>query len=127
MSIRLKLALVISGAVLAATLAASGAFLSLQAASLRRAQEEKVSLWKANAANIASESMLADDPLMLIDYLQGLTRGQREIARVRFDTGSGWEDAGRAAPGAPRAMRIETLRVEPPPGSKRRGVAIELW
>ena len=54
MSIRTKLTLAILLAMLTASATASLAFLSLQYASLRQAEEEKISLWKANIANIVS-------------------------------------------------------------------------
>ncbi len=140
MSIRIKLALIISIAMAAATAATAGAFLSLQYASLRQAQEEKIRLWKANIANIASESMLAHDPLMLLDYLQGL-RHYQEFLRLRLDAGDGWQDVGKTeASLTAGSARIETLSVPAPvegkggrssspqsAASKHQAVSVEIW
>lgn len=128
MSIRIKLALVICIAMAAATAAAAGAFLSLQYASIRNTQEEKIRLWKANIANMASESMLANDPLMLVDYLQGLRRSYREFLHLRLDSGAGWEDVGKPqAPLAAGSARIETVTVAASAAAKRRSVSVEIW
>jgi signal transduction histidine kinase len=128
MSIRLKLALVISLAMTAATAAAAGAFLSLQYASIRKAQEEKIRIWKANIANIASESLLADDPLMLLDYLQGLRRDYREFLRLRLDSGAGWQDLGSTkTPISAESARVETVTVPASAAEKRNPIRVEIW
>jgi signal transduction histidine kinase len=97
-SIRFKLALVIAMAVLAATGAASLVFLSLQYSSLRQAEEERISILKADVANMGSESLMSSDSLMLLDYLTELRRHYQEIVGVRVNPGTGWHDVGQAAP-----------------------------
>ena len=94
MSIRFKLGLVLSLAMVAATGCGSLAFLSLRYASLRESQEQRISLWKANIANIASESLLARDPLMLYDYLQGIRRSYKEILRLCVETNGVCQEVG---------------------------------
>jgi len=137
MSIRLKLALVISTTILVTILACGFAFFSLQNATLRQREEENIRLCKANIADMASESMLSNDPLMLLDYLQELPRLYREVVRVRLDQGSGWQDVGAAAPppspgkggppASPQSARIELVSVAPPAEGKGGNRAIEVW
>jgi len=128
MSIRFKLGLVISAAILCTTIAASLAFLSLQHASIRQAEEEKIGLWKRNIANIAAESRLGNDPLMLLAYLHDLRRLYKDFLHLRVNSGGQWEDVGKTlkAPD-PALARIETVRVPPPAAVKGPPIEIEVW
>ncbi|MFA6004359.1 MAG: HAMP domain-containing sensor histidine kinase [Elusimicrobiota bacterium] len=130
MSIRIKLALVLSLAMLSATVAASLTFLSLQYASLREAETEKISLWKSNIANIVNESLLAKDPLMLLDYLQNLGRHYKEFMHLRVNRDGVWQEVEDAEGGKSRNMKlalIESVSVPLPPGSMGPPVQIEIW
>ncbi len=123
MSIRIKLALAILVAMLAATTSASLVFLSLQYASLRQAEEEKIGLWKANIANIISESQLAHDPLMLLDYLHDLRRDYPEFARLRVNIDGSWQESigGAGVETDRERARIETVTTRPP------APLVEIW
>jgi len=128
MSIRFKLGLVISTAILFATITTSLVFLSLQYAAIRQAEEDKIGLWKAHIADIASESMLANDPLMLLDYLHNLHRLYKDFLHIRVDSGNQWQDVGTTlqAPD-PALARIETIKVFAPAGVQSAPLKIELW
>lgn len=127
MSIRLKLGLVISLAIVAATASASLVFLSLQYSSIRQAEEEKIALLKSNIANIVSESLLAGDPLMLLDYLHGLRRHSTEFLRFRIKLAGRWQTVGETTPHQidPKLARIEI--VQPPGNTKSDPLTVEVW
>ncbi len=94
MSIRLKLALILTAAIAAATLAAGMVFVSLQYSSLRSDQRDKRELLVQSVARLESESLLARDPLMLLDYLQALRREHKEVLRCRAFIDGKWETVG---------------------------------
>jgi signal transduction histidine kinase len=128
MSIRLKLGLVISVAILITTVTTSLAFLSLQYAAIRQAQEEKIALWKGTIANSASESLLGNDPLMLLDYLHNLQRFYKDFLHLRVNSGDHWQDVGKTpqAPD-PSLARIETVKVSAPAGVQAPPLQVEVW
>jgi len=129
MSIRFKLGLILSLAMVAATGCGSLAFLSLQYSSLRESQEQRISLWKASIANIVSESLLARDPLMLYDYLQGIRRSYKEFLRLCVETNGVCQEVGGGKVRLPprSAARIETVTVPPPPGVRGQPLTVEIW
>jgi len=87
MSIRVKLALLLALAIIVTASGATGVAVVLQGRALRAAQEEKVRLLLSSVRAMAEESLLARDPLMLLDYLTFVRRDRSEVldARVRYD------------------------------------------
>ena len=74
MSIRLKLAAVLTFAIASATVAAVIVFAALQQRAIRATEEEKLRLLMSSVQAMASEAQLATAPLMLLDYLAFLQR-----------------------------------------------------
>ncbi|MDX6768094.1 MAG: HAMP domain-containing sensor histidine kinase [Elusimicrobiota bacterium] len=109
MSIRVKLALILSLAVAAATGTAAATFVAIERRSLRRAEDEKVRLLMQNVRAMAEESQLARDPLMLLDYLAFLDRDREEVLFTRARLGGRWESHRDAiAPPSSEPVRLET-------------------
>lgn len=108
MSIRVKLALILSLTVCVSTLACGWVFITLEGKSLRAAEEEKARQVLEGVATMAVESQLARDPLMLLDYLAFLRRERREVVDMRVRFGERWE----AVPGAAPSARSEPVRTE---------------
>lgn len=111
MSIRLKLALLLTLAIAGATAAASSVFIALQRRSLQASEEEKVQLLLSNARRMAQEAQLARDPLMLIDYLDFLDRDRAEVVRARARLDGRWQ--GREPGPLPKddVLRAENVLV----------------
>lgn len=123
-SIRLKLALVLTFGIAAAAAVSSFVFLSLNQATLQRGEEERMQLITGSVSNMASESLLARDPLMLLDYLQFLKRDRPEIHRFRVQSGGRWKDIPAGAPAEPPGGAL-VRRVEVPGGKDQEGLSVE--
>jgi|CXWL01.1.fsa_nt_gi signal transduction histidine kinase len=108
MSIRHKLALILSAAVAVTATAAVAVFLLIEDAALRSQQEEKVQLLMQNVRAMAGESDLARDQLMLLDYLGFLARDRPEVLSARARFGDVWQDA----PGTKTEAKSDHTRVE---------------
>ncbi|MBI4370849.1 MAG: HAMP domain-containing histidine kinase [Elusimicrobia bacterium] len=112
MSIRLKLAVVLSLAMAAATAAAVSVCLVVQGRSLRAAQEEKVRVLIGSVQAMAGEAQLARDPLMLLDYLSFLGRVRPEVLGARARFRGRWREApGFRPPPRDDAVRVEAVEV----------------
>ncbi|MEK7388946.1 MAG: HAMP domain-containing sensor histidine kinase [Elusimicrobiota bacterium] len=96
MSIRHKLALILSLAVAVTAMAAAGVFLVIEDAALRSAEEEKIQLLMQNVRAMATESDLARDQLMLLDYLSFLAKDRPEVVSARVKFGTQWQEASGA-------------------------------
>lgn len=110
MKIRFKLALIL-GATIAAVVAASClAFVGLQRESLRRSELEKERLLVESVEGVARESLLAGDPLMLLDHLRLLRRDRPEASHARVNLDGEWREVGgppsEAADGVPRLIKV---------------------
>ncbi|MBI5245830.1 MAG: HAMP domain-containing histidine kinase [Elusimicrobia bacterium] len=110
MSIRVKLAVLLSLAIAAAAGCTAAVAVALQNRALRAAEEEKVRLLVASVRTMAEESALARDPLMLLDYLSFVRRDRAEVAgaRVRYD--GRWQES-EPAPANAREERDESVSV----------------
>jgi signal transduction histidine kinase len=108
MSIRLKLAFVLSIAIAAATAAAAAVFFVIEDASVRLGEEEKILILTQSVRTMAAESQLAKDPLMLLDYLTFLSRDRPEVRSARIKSAGRWQDAEGAKP----AIQGDKLRTE---------------
>ncbi len=108
MSIRVKLALVLSLAIAATAAAAAAIFFVIEDGALRAAEEEKVRILTQSVRTMASESQLARDPLMLLDFLAFLSRDRPEIQSARVDFAGRWQQAEGAKP----ATREDAPRTE---------------
>ncbi|HAH06959.1 MAG TPA: hypothetical protein DCM05_10610 [Elusimicrobia bacterium] len=101
MSIRLKLALVLALAIAAANAVAGLAFVELQRAALREAEAEKTRLLVESVRRAAEESLLANDPLMLLDALAFLKKDRPEVHHGRALLEGKWQESGGKAPPEP--------------------------
>ncbi|MFI5363343.1 MAG: ATP-binding protein [Elusimicrobiota bacterium] len=110
MSIRLKLAAAFALAGSVAIAAAAGVFVTLQRRSLQASEEEKVKLLLGNVRAMAQESQLANDPLMLIDYLAYLGRDRDEVARARARFDGRWVGPEPAPLAQGERLRVETVQ-----------------
>ncbi|OGR89343.1 MAG: hypothetical protein A3J74_11145 [Elusimicrobia bacterium RIFCSPHIGHO2_02_FULL_57_9] len=95
MSIRVKLAVIIGLGMASATIAAVSVFVYLQYTHIRRAEIEKRQILMESVTNLAEESLLAKDPLMLFDYLESITREHQEVYHCRVYINNKWEHAGK--------------------------------
>lgn len=110
MSIRVKLALILSLAVATAAGSAAAVFVAIERRSLRRAEDEKVRLLMENVRAMAEESQLARDPLMLLDYLAYLDRDRQEVLFTRARVDGRWESHHDAvAPPTSEPVRVESV------------------
>jgi signal transduction histidine kinase len=123
MSIRLKLAAALALACTAAIAASAGIFMTLQRRSLQSSEAEKVSLLLGNVRAMATESQLARDPLMLIDYLTFLARDRAEIVRLRARFDGRWQGLEPAPLPKGEALRAESVLV--PGGDGRPEIVVE--
>lgn len=124
MKIRFKLALIL-GATIAAVVAASClAFVGLQRESLRRSEREKERLLLASVAGAARESLLAGDPLMLLDHLRFLRRDRPEASYARVNLDGEWREVGGPPSEAAGDAVRRSIEVSLPDG--KGSVSIEL-
>jgi signal transduction histidine kinase len=100
MSIRLKLAFALALAMAVTAAASAGVFFMIEDASLRAGEEEKIRILTQSVRTMASESQLARDPLMLLDYLSYLSRDRPEVLSARVNFAGRWQDAEGAKPAA---------------------------
>lgn len=94
MSIRAKLALVLTCTVAATVAATALGFLSLQRRAVRRAEAEKAQLLVEGVRKAAAESLLAKDPLMLLSHLASLRKERPEVLAARVRIEDAWQDVG---------------------------------
>lgn len=125
MTIRVKLALVLTFTVAASVAAATLGFVSLQRRALQRAESEKEQLLLDGVRKTAAESLLAKDPLMLLSYLTGLRKERPEVLSARVMLDGSWQDvggpaAGEAADASPRLVEAAL------PGDASRRASVEL-
>ncbi len=117
MSIRLKLAFVLTLAMALTAVAAAAIFFVIEDASLRAGEEEKIRILTQNARTMAGESQLANDPLMLLDYLSFLSRDRPEVLSARVNFAGRWQDAQGAKPALPPgSVRTQFVTVPGAPG-----------
>jgi signal transduction histidine kinase len=124
MSIRLKLAAALAFAGAAAIASVGGVFMTLQRRSLQTSEQEKVRLLLENVHAMASESQLARDPLMLIDYLTYLGRERPEVARTRARFDGRWVGPQPEPLPPGEKLRVETVSV--PGGADRPAILVEV-
>ncbi len=125
MSIRHKLALILSAAVAVTATAAVIVFLVIEDSALRSQQEEKVQLLMQNVRAMAGEANLARDQLMLLDYLGFLSRDRPEVLSARARFGDVWQDApGTKAEDKSDRARVETVSVAASAG--RPAISVEV-
>jgi len=109
-SIRTKLALVLCAGIMAATAACAFVFIGLQRGSLRRAERERTTLLLDSVRQMADESLLAKDPLMLLDYLEFLRTSRPELTHCRVRVGGAWQElGGKPYPGSERDVERRTV------------------
>ncbi|MBI4061119.1 MAG: HAMP domain-containing histidine kinase [Elusimicrobia bacterium] len=125
MKIRFKLALILSAAVAAVVGASCLAFVELQRGSLRRSAAEKEQLLLESVERVARESLLASDPLMLLDYLRFLRRDRPEARRCRVLLDGEWQEVGGPAAAEPEAGTVKRLVEAALPDGRSR-VSVEL-
>ncbi len=125
MKIQFKLALIL-GATIAAVVGLSClAFVGLQRDSLRRSEVEKVHLLLESVERVGRESLLAADPLMLLDYLRFLRRDKPEVRHSRVLLDGEWQEVGGpAAPEPADATTRRQLEISLPDG--KASVSVEL-
>ncbi len=96
MKIQAKLAVILSLTVAASVAATGAAFVSLQRRALTRAEAEKEALLLDGVRKVASESLLAKDPLMLLSYLTAMRRDRPEVRSCRVMLDGEWQTVGAA-------------------------------
>jgi signal transduction histidine kinase len=123
--IQFKLALIL-GATIAAVVGLSClAFVELQRDSLRRSEVEKEQILMESVQRVARESLLAADPLMLLDYLRFLRRDKPEARYCRVLLDGEWQEVG--GPASPEAEGETTRRlIEVSLPDRKSAVSIEL-
>lgn len=118
MSIRLKLAVVLTLGMTSAAVAAALVFAQLQRRTLKAVEQEKVNRLMEDVSRIANESQLAKDPLMLLDYLAYLMRDRKEVRLARANISGQFEGVGAdensAAAFTDRDVVLKTLTVSSP-------------
>ena len=122
MKIQFKLALIL-GATIAAVVGASClAFVELQRDSLRRSEVEKERLLLESVERVARESLLAGDPLMLLEHVRFLRRDKPEASHARVLLDGEWQEVGgpASAEGGETVRRL--IEVSLPKGA----VSVEL-
>lgn len=124
MGIRAKLALVLSLGIVAATAAASLAFVRLQYAALRESEAEKTQLLLDGIRHMAEEARLAGDPLVLLDYLRFVRRDRPELHHCRVLLHERWQDLGGTTPPEPPGG-TSSRRITVPALEGRPGVEVE--
>ena len=125
MSIRHKLALILSAAVAVTATAAVAVFLVIEDSALRSQQEEKVQLLMQNVRAMAGEANLARDQLMLLDYLGFLARDRPEVLSARARFADIWQDApGVKTENKSDHTRVETVSV--PASAGRPAITVEV-
>jgi signal transduction histidine kinase len=111
----------------AAILSAAAVFIQLQKSALAAAESEKVRLLVESVGRMANESMLAKDPLMLLDYLSFLRKERPEVHRCSVRMEGRWQDIGApAGSGPPGGLRVETISLPDPSGNPAKAVSIEI-
>lgn len=109
MSIRLKLASILSIAIAVTAAVVAAVVFVLEDTSLHAGAQERMLILTKSVREVAVESQLARDPLMLLDYLSFLSRNTPEVlsARVSFD--GRWRDVQGAKPSGPADKRRAQL------------------
>lgn len=114
-----KLSLMLAAGIALCALALSLSFLWLIKSHLQRHSVEKAEILMEGAAKIAHESLVVNDPLMLLSYVSFLKNEHPEIWSARIMRNERWYDIKKAARGKPpRKMlfRKKDIRVS---GGKR--------
>lgn len=109
MSLRAKLALALAAVALAGAAAATLLLFRLQDSAQRAAEAETLRLLDDGVRRAAQESLLAQDPLVLLDHLAHLRRDRPEVAACRALVAGGWKDVG--APGGADAGAARRVSV----------------
>jgi signal transduction histidine kinase len=95
-SLRAKLALALAAMALAGVAAATALMVGLQDSAQRAAEAETLRLLDDGVRRAAQESLLAQDPLVLLDHLAHLRRDRPEVAGCRALVSGAWKDVGPA-------------------------------
>ncbi|TBR20943.1 HAMP domain-containing histidine kinase [bacterium] len=107
MSLRVKLALALAAMALAGVAAATALMVGMQDSAQRAAEAETLRVLDDGVRRAAQESLLAQDPLVLLDHLAHLRRDRPEVAGCRALVSGSWKDVGGAPAadaGAPRRL-----------------------
>ncbi|MBI3300225.1 MAG: HAMP domain-containing histidine kinase [Elusimicrobia bacterium] len=97
MTLRLKLGLALALVALGSTAAATALMFRLQTEALRASEAETLRLLSDGVRRVAQESLLAQDPLMLLDHLAHLRRERPEVAAARAMVSGTWREVGGPA------------------------------
>lgn len=125
MSIRLKLAFVLSLAIAFTAASAAAIFFMIEDASLRSSEEEKILILMQSVRTMAAESQLAKDPLMLLDYLSFLSRDRPEVVSGRVNFDGRWQEA-EGAKVSERGDKVRSEFVTVPAASGPRSIIVSL-
>ena len=113
MKIRAKLAFLLAAGMAGAIAATAFGFIQLQRKALRETEAEKTRLLIESVSQMAGESLLAGDPLMLLDFLEFLRKERPEFHHPRVRSSGRWQHIGGKAPAKPPCGGTER------PGSNR--------
>lgn len=92
MKLAYKLALILSLAASVSVLLSSMVFLAIEYSLVKNSEIRTESAMKNGVAGIIREAQLADDPLILVDYLRLLGKEHKEIGRCRIWMNGKWRD-----------------------------------
>lgn len=115
MTLRLKLGLTLALVALGSTAAATALLFRSQTEALRTAEAQTLRLIEDGVRRVARESLLAQDPLMLLDHLAHLRRDNPEVAAARAKAAGAWREVGGAP--APDAGSPIAITAEGPDGT----------
>ncbi|MFH1723103.1 MAG: HAMP domain-containing sensor histidine kinase [Elusimicrobiota bacterium] len=130
MTIRGRFSWIFVCGILTVALGVSASLLGMEWAELERQAMQKPHLLLDSVAQIAEESLLVDDPMLIMSHLNFLQKDREEIATVRIRRQGRWmpvKTPGARRPPAPgpRVILSRTARVRAPNGVLR-SVTVEI-
>lgn len=92
MKLRHKLYFTLIAVAVGSALSVSAVFLELQKSAIEKSEAEKIDLILNETRNVISESLLAKDPLMIMDHLKTISRDRPEVVSTRMRISGQWRD-----------------------------------
>ncbi|MBI3548150.1 MAG: HAMP domain-containing histidine kinase [Elusimicrobia bacterium] len=127
MSIRVKLALILTAGMAVSALAAAVVFVNLQQSTLKVAERRKVGFIVEGIVRLAHESQLARDPLMLLDYIKFLEKDKPEIERIDIYLGGKLQSRNQDSTATHKDSLHETVSVDSSDKDPNKAVKVDVW
>ena len=125
MKIRTKLALILSGGIATAAVVSALVFMRMQTVQITNAEEAKTVVLVDSVRQMAGEAQLANDPLMLLDYLEFLRDGREDVYHCRVLMGDRWQDVGgKAIQDPPGGTTVRVVEIPTKNAATRSAVEI---